>query len=314
MNRAIVFRTFATCVSMCVVCACATSHVVVGDTRAAISPSQVHVYLRPPEHFEEVALLDASSQFSWATTDQQKTDKVIERLKEDAAKLGANGVLLEGLGEKRVGTVSNTYGSSETNLTATTYGNQTDGHATTYGSATTFSSGIWAKNGKAVAIYVPADSTPAAPVPSRIEQEPTPALTPVAPPLPTRPSLASASPSLVGASSPINPHIVSKAVGPCSGSVAGARDCISLSITWDIAASSDVIQVEGELILTTSEGGGAKPVIIEWPLSDADHLQPRYSETIGLPFAKLGADGQWLRYVSDVTAEYRMRRVRHAAP
>jgi hypothetical protein len=134
-----------------------TSHVIVGNTHAPISPADVRVYLRPPQHFDEVAVLDASSQFSWATTDQQKTDKVIERLKEEAAKLGANGILLQGLGDKQVAAVTNTYGQSSTNLDATSYGNRTYGTATTTGSATSTSVGVWAKNGSAVAIFVPGE-------------------------------------------------------------------------------------------------------------------------------------------------------------
>jgi len=145
---------FVFCVALLLGGCAPTSHIIVGDTHPAIAPSAVRVYLRPPEHFEEVAVLDASSQFSWATTDQQKTDKVIERLKEEAAKLGANGILLQGVSDKQVGSVSNVYGQATTEIDATTYGNHTYGTATTTGSATAVSAGIWAKKGAAVAIYV----------------------------------------------------------------------------------------------------------------------------------------------------------------
>ena len=73
-----------------------SSHVVVGRARAPISPGDVRLYLHPPTKYEEVALLDASSKNSWTVTDQGKTDKVIERLKKQAAALGANGVLISG--------------------------------------------------------------------------------------------------------------------------------------------------------------------------------------------------------------------------
>ena len=77
---------------------CASSHVLVGKVRTPISPEIVKVYLRPPAKFEEIALLEASSKNSWAFTDQGKMDKAIERLREEAAQFGANGVLLQSTG------------------------------------------------------------------------------------------------------------------------------------------------------------------------------------------------------------------------
>jgi hypothetical protein len=45
-------------------------------------------------------------------TAQGKADKVIERMKDEAAKLGANGILLQGFGDQQTGTVGGAYGSS----------------------------------------------------------------------------------------------------------------------------------------------------------------------------------------------------------
>jgi hypothetical protein len=84
---------------------CASSAVVVGTVRPAISPAQVKLYLNPPKKFEQVALLESSSKASWAISDQGKMNVVIERLKEEAAKIGANGVLLRGTGDQSGGTV-----------------------------------------------------------------------------------------------------------------------------------------------------------------------------------------------------------------
>jgi hypothetical protein len=125
------------------VTACSSSsHVVVGDTHPPISPDNVRLYLHPPAKYEEVAILDASSKNSWAFSDQGKTDKVIERLKEQAAALGANGILLNG--------VSNQVGGSVSVGSATAYGN---GH-----SATAFGTGVSApvmlKEGSGMAIFV----------------------------------------------------------------------------------------------------------------------------------------------------------------
>jgi hypothetical protein len=85
---------------------CVSSHVMVGTPRPPISPDQVRVYLHPPEgKYEEIAMLDTSSRGSFAITAQGKTNKVIERLKEEAAKMGANGLLLQGVGDQAAGSV-----------------------------------------------------------------------------------------------------------------------------------------------------------------------------------------------------------------
>ncbi|QYF93558.1 hypothetical protein KY495_23355 [Massilia sp. PAMC28688] len=84
---------------------CASSAVVVGKVRPPIAASQVKLYVTPPKKFEEVALLQSSSQLSMAFTDQAKMDAVINRLKEEAGKVGANGVLLRGTGEQYGGSV-----------------------------------------------------------------------------------------------------------------------------------------------------------------------------------------------------------------
>jgi hypothetical protein len=86
--------------------ACATSHVMLGKARPQISPDQVQIYDRPPPGpYQEIARLDTSSQGSFSFTAQGKTDAVIKRLKEEAAKLGANGVLLEGIGDQASGSI-----------------------------------------------------------------------------------------------------------------------------------------------------------------------------------------------------------------
>ncbi len=83
-----------------------TSQVVVGSPRSPRSPDQVKIYLHAPKNFEEIALLNTSSKNSWAVTDQGKMDKAVARLKEEAAKLGANGVLLRETGSQEAGSLS----------------------------------------------------------------------------------------------------------------------------------------------------------------------------------------------------------------
>ena len=121
---------------------CATSHVMVGTPRAPISPSEVKVYLHPPERYDEIAILDTSSQGSFSFTQQGKMDVVVERLKAEAAKLGANGILLESNGDRYAGSVSTGVG------TASASGN------TAWGVGTGFSAAALQKAGSGIAIYV----------------------------------------------------------------------------------------------------------------------------------------------------------------
>jgi hypothetical protein len=97
---------FATLIALAALSGCATSHVMVGQARPPISPDQVQIYLHPPAgKYLEIALLDTSSRSSFAITAQGKTNVVMNRLKAEAAKLGANGILLEGVGDQAGGSV-----------------------------------------------------------------------------------------------------------------------------------------------------------------------------------------------------------------
>src|ERR1700747_87320 len=82
----------------CAAAGCSTSsHVLIGTARPPLAPESVRVYSRPPPKYEEIATIQASSQGSLALTSQQNMDKAIQRLKAEAAKVGANGVLLHGV-------------------------------------------------------------------------------------------------------------------------------------------------------------------------------------------------------------------------
>jgi hypothetical protein len=87
---------------MAALAGCASSQIVlVGPPRPAISPAQVQIYLQPPASpYREIANLSASSRGSLAVTVAAKMDKVVARLKEAAASVGANGVLLHGVSDQ----------------------------------------------------------------------------------------------------------------------------------------------------------------------------------------------------------------------
>lgn len=80
--------------------ACATaSRVMISEPRPAIPVEQVRVYTQMPAGpYVEIALLDASSGgFTYGA--QNRNDAVIAKLRAEAAKLGANGVVLQGMDE-----------------------------------------------------------------------------------------------------------------------------------------------------------------------------------------------------------------------
>lgn len=135
--------TLATSLVAFLLVACATSHVMIGQARPPISPDQVTIYFHPPQgSYEEIALIDTSSKGGFGITAQGKTDVVLRRLKEEAAKLGANGVLLQGVESVSGGSVSTGFGQ------ASYSGN----HA--FGTGIGFSGDVMHKAGRGVAIYL----------------------------------------------------------------------------------------------------------------------------------------------------------------
>jgi hypothetical protein len=138
-----VHRHFTVVVVALVLGGCASSHVIVGTVRPPISPEAVTIYLTPPPNYEQVALIDASSRGSFAVGDQHKMDKAIARLKAEAAKLGANGVLLKGTGAVASGSVGAGGG-----------GASGSGHGVTFGGIG-ISGDLTSKVANGVAIYVP---------------------------------------------------------------------------------------------------------------------------------------------------------------
>ncbi len=128
--------------------ACATPNTVIvtGTARPAIAPADVKIYSHPPPVFEEVAMLNASHSSMFTTGGQQTVDKVIADLKDQAAKLGANGVILEGFSDSQTGSVGTGVGSSSVSSNSAT------------GVGVGGSLGIYKKTGHGRAIYVEPDS------------------------------------------------------------------------------------------------------------------------------------------------------------
>jgi len=98
------------------------SHIVVGNKREATSPTDVKVYLEYPESYEKIALVDAGSNFSFKDPVilfawQSKMNKALERLKVEAASLGANGILIVNTDNKTYQSIN----SNENGVQTSTY-------------------------------------------------------------------------------------------------------------------------------------------------------------------------------------------------
>jgi hypothetical protein len=109
INAVLVAAGFILLVAGCT----STSHVMVGKKRPPISPVAVKVYWDPPAEYEKIAILDSSSEWSFKLTQQGQMNAVIERLKKEAAKLGANGVLLQDVDTRYIRTGTLASGTAE---------------------------------------------------------------------------------------------------------------------------------------------------------------------------------------------------------
>ncbi len=129
---------------VCGLAACASSGpVMLGPARPAILPDQVKIYWTPPATFEPIADLNASTHSVFKPGGQQQMDQVIARLKEEAAKLGANGIMLEG------------FSDAQTASLGTGVGSESYSRNTAVGVGAGGSFGVFKKTGRARAIYVP---------------------------------------------------------------------------------------------------------------------------------------------------------------
>jgi len=76
--------------------------VLVGTPRAAISPELVRLYTQPPRRFVEIALVQADAAHDFMSK-QALLDKAVQNAKAQAAKVGANGILLDQVGDTQLG-------------------------------------------------------------------------------------------------------------------------------------------------------------------------------------------------------------------
>jgi hypothetical protein len=98
--------TFFAVLSIFILSGCLSSVLVVGNKRPETDPATIKVYLTPPKHFEQIALVNSDDNGKLSFTKQGKLDTAVKRAKKAAAKLGANGILLNGVGSESVGGVT----------------------------------------------------------------------------------------------------------------------------------------------------------------------------------------------------------------
>lgn len=129
-------------------CAAPQSHVLTGVARAPIPPDQVLVLSQPPPQFQDVAIVRANDRSTHPGSPAAQ-DTVIQRLRQEAASLGANAIILEGFSSRQSATIGTGVGS-------TSYGPHS---AVGVGVGGAF--GIYTESGQARAVFIP----PGAPQP-----------------------------------------------------------------------------------------------------------------------------------------------------
>lgn len=125
MYRRFLTITFAAAATLAFASCASGSAIVTGTRRPPIQPAQVTLYLEPPADFEIIGLVSASSDAG--LTEQGSVDYAVRELRKQAARLGANGVLILATGDKQ-GTTVITQGSG-TVMAVPTSGKSVQGRA-----------------------------------------------------------------------------------------------------------------------------------------------------------------------------------------
>lgn len=119
--------------------------IVTGNTKTPISPNEVKIYRTAPNNYEEIAIVSASAGHDFVKN-SSLMNSAIEMLKIEAAKVGANGVILTEINERDTPSVITSYGS------ANAVG--TGGNAYATGNAISVNRGDAYTRLKGIAIYV----------------------------------------------------------------------------------------------------------------------------------------------------------------
>lgn len=103
MKKNILF-IFAFSLISLIISSCASgTALVTGTQHPETSPESVVIYTEPPVNYEVIGIVTASSDSGW--TEQGSLDYALTELKKQAAKIGANGILLEDVTQTTTGGV-----------------------------------------------------------------------------------------------------------------------------------------------------------------------------------------------------------------
>jgi uncharacterized protein YbjQ (UPF0145 family) len=86
------------------------SAIVTGITRDPIPVEKVRIYRVAPDNYEEIAMVSASAGHDFKS-DSALMETAIQELKKEAAKVGANGVVLSNIDERDAPSTSTSYGN-----------------------------------------------------------------------------------------------------------------------------------------------------------------------------------------------------------
>jgi hypothetical protein len=131
---------------VCGACAPSQIQVLTGSTRPPIPASDVVVYSVPPPQFQQIALLTATRKTVFHVGGKNTDDQLVGQLAAQAARLGANGIIVDELFDEQSMSLGTGVGSD-------TYTHNAD---ISVGIGGLF--GIYKKTGNARAIFVPRES------------------------------------------------------------------------------------------------------------------------------------------------------------
>ncbi len=69
----------------------------VGTARPPTNPSTVRIFHTPPANHEQIALVQSDNLGTSGFTQQGRVNSAMKRLRENAARFGANGIILKGI-------------------------------------------------------------------------------------------------------------------------------------------------------------------------------------------------------------------------
>lgn len=146
MKWCIAFVALATLVSLPGCTIVNGTSIVTGGKREPTSPDEVRIYREAPSEYEELAIVASSAGHDFKSR-EALLKFAFTRLKKEAAKVGANAILLMEIDERDAPTVTTTFG--------TAYASATGGSATATGQGVAVSRGDTYTRIRGLAVYVP---------------------------------------------------------------------------------------------------------------------------------------------------------------